>query len=577
MGDRVTLVYKGTYHYRKQQNNKSIQVIGIDTEANTQGRCFLVSTSLGDSYSIKEFPSCLFSRRYRDKNFVAYNLKYDESAFIQVLPERNRLELWKRDKTNFQGFHWSIISTKLLRIRKGKHSIHIWDAFNFYNTSLNRASKLVLGKEKKEVNINLFTPEYIKRHKCKIENYCVHDAKLTKELMTELIKRFESYGIYPTRLYSTAYISQQYFLKHCDYYDLSYFLYYYPEAVEYAMQAYSGGKFEVTEKGSDYYYLYDIKSAYPYEISQLKSLQKVKVVKSKHYRKDADYSYFKVKVKIPFEVFNTHPHKVKNVNIFYMGDQTIYVTKKELEYFLRYNVDFTILKAYHLFCGNKKRIFEKEVKRLYALKQQFRASGDYINERIVKILLNSLYGKFWQMIAKKGKIYAGILFNPFYASEITANCRIRMTELQQQYECVKAVHTDSVISTEKIPLDCSEGIGKFSLDYEGEGIILGTGVYTIKDKNKLRGFSSDLDLFDICKSCKNKVKLIKHRPRTWREVTFHGWNAERINLFEDDEKYLHVDFDTKRIWLNDYKKFKEVFDRKVQSAPYMYSDLFAGS
>jgi hypothetical protein len=340
------------------------------------------------------------------------------------------------------------------------------------------------------------------------------------------------------------------------------------------MRSYSGGKFEVTEKGHDFYIMYDINSAYPYEISQLKSLKRTQALRNRKYRKDADYSYFDITAKVPIEVHNSHPQLIKNVNVFCVGEQNLVLTKKELEYFQSQNIDFTINNAWHIFCKSKKRIFEKEILRLYELKAYYKKIGDYINERIVKILLNSLYGKFWQLIEKEDGLHAGILFNPFYASEITANCRLTITRLQQKYNCIKAVHTDSVLSTDILPLPISDRLGEYSLDEFGQGVIIGSGVYTIAHKNKLRGFSSKVNLGEICLKNKGKVKLTKIRPRTWNEVTFHEWDPNRINLFENDEKYLRVDFDSKRIWLNDYKRFNEVFDRKVKSMPYMYNELF---
>jgi hypothetical protein len=64
MGERLKLHFKGTRNYRKNNSKNSIKVIGIDTEADVKGRCFLISTSLGDSFSIEEFPDCLFNRKY---------------------------------------------------------------------------------------------------------------------------------------------------------------------------------------------------------------------------------------------------------------------------------------------------------------------------------------------------------------------------------------------------------------------------------------------------------------------------------------------------------------------------------
>ena len=79
MSDRDTsnIIYRCYDSKKENYIKKSVSVIGLDTEAYIDGKCFLVSTSEGDSFKPPEFPHCLFSRKYRGKVFVTYNLKYD--------------------------------------------------------------------------------------------------------------------------------------------------------------------------------------------------------------------------------------------------------------------------------------------------------------------------------------------------------------------------------------------------------------------------------------------------------------------------------------------------------------------
>ena len=116
-------------------------------------------------------------------------------------------------------------------------------------------------------------------------------------------------------------------------------------------------------------------------------------------------------------------------------------------------------------------------------------------------------------------------------------------------------------------------MGQFSAEEYGQGVILGSGIYQIGDKSRFRGFNTNTSIIDIVSSNKNKGKIKVRRPLTWREVIFHGWPAEDINLFKDITKELRVDFDCKRMWLNDWKSFDEVLKRNVSSIP-IYSDSF---
>ncbi|GAJ09316.1 unnamed protein product, partial [marine sediment metagenome] len=77
--------YFASKYRRRTEHKTSLEVYGIDTEADTSGECFMICSSAGDTWTPAEFPACLFTRRYRGKNFVAFNLKYDAGALLQGL------------------------------------------------------------------------------------------------------------------------------------------------------------------------------------------------------------------------------------------------------------------------------------------------------------------------------------------------------------------------------------------------------------------------------------------------------------------------------------------------------------
>ncbi|GAG55162.1 unnamed protein product, partial [marine sediment metagenome] len=57
-----TVAYSGRGWSQYPDVEKSLSVIGFDTEAYRTGRCFMMSTSLGDTFKPKEFPACMFGR-----------------------------------------------------------------------------------------------------------------------------------------------------------------------------------------------------------------------------------------------------------------------------------------------------------------------------------------------------------------------------------------------------------------------------------------------------------------------------------------------------------------------------------
>lgn len=143
---------------------KSIDVIGIDTEAYDDGKCFLICTSNWHFWGMEEFPDCLWTREYRGKNFVAYNLKYDEGALLQFLPLEPLQELRETGKTKYLDYVITIIPHKCLTIRKGKNTATFYDMYNFYMGSLDYNAEKYLNERKMKIETKTFSREYVERN-----------------------------------------------------------------------------------------------------------------------------------------------------------------------------------------------------------------------------------------------------------------------------------------------------------------------------------------------------------------------------------------------------------------------------
>ncbi len=121
--------------------------------------------------------------------------------------------------------------------------------------------------------------------------------------------------------------------------------------------------------------------------------------------------------------------------------------------------------------------------------------GPYeIREKIIKLVLNSLYGKFAQAVGERGKTPRDA--NPYYAAAITANCRRRLMEaaLLNPHEIVFFA-TDGIVSTgELVGLARVKHVGQEEINLgdweygEGDGgVFVMSGVYSYgkieRDKN----------------------------------------------------------------------------------------------
>ena len=555
---------------RKDIKEESIKVIGIDSEAYEDGKTFMFCTSENDVITPDQIPQAFFNRKYRGCNFVVWNLKYETGAVVQNIPAENIKELQSTGTTTYNEYKYRVIANKFLSIRKGNNSVHFYDMAIFYLMKLSTAAQKYLNDDKIEMETKSFSYEYVEANWDRLVEYCTHDAVLTKRLADNIIKTFEALDVYPRKLFSVAYVSWQYFSRKCPYIHVKYYFDFQKEILNYAMHSYAGGKFEVTRKGTGYYYLYDIVSAYPYEISNLVDTRMMSCVKSKHYEKDAVYGYIHCKINVPFETYNPIPVKVHNINFYTVGEMEKVITKKEYEYLKRQGADITIINAWWLFRDKLEYPYRKEIKRLLKLKAKYKREGKKLEYNTVKKFLNSLYGKFQQMIKHDGYYRAGAAWNPLYSSVITANCRIRMSEYQQQYSSVVAVHTDSIMTTEKLDIKLSHDLGGLDLEGEGEGIVLGVGIYQVGEKSRFRGFDTGTPLLDLIPNKGKHLVITKQKAFSWREVAHRNMHIDNINKFEILDKKLKVDFDTKRMWEDDYTDYSEVKKRVVYSYPWDY-------
>jgi len=569
--DVAQIDYRCFRYNRQSTHLESIHPIGIDTEANRLGKCFMICTSRGDVFTPWEFPGCLFSRKYRGQTFVCYNLKYDMGAFLQRLPLEKLEELRSTDRTKHDGYRYQVIGYKCLTIRRGKNSVHFYDMLTFYGTSLGEAAKNFLGAHKIDLDPKQFDHEYIRSHRSEIAEYCIQDAKLVQELADKIIARFESYGIKVRKLYSIAYISYQYFRTHTPYVVVKKYWQKHREVLQYALWAYNGGKFEVTRKGPGYYYEYDIVSAYPSEIRNLIDISWARVVRSNKYRKDAIYGFLKIKISIPFDVFTTTVVKRSGVNCYMVGDYETYITKQEYEYLTAAGCDITIQDGYWLHCDNRQYPYRREIDRLVTLKVEFKKKGQDLDYHTVKILMNSFYGKMLQLIKKGERYEATSCWNPVYGTVITANTRIMVSNRQQIDSAIVAVHTDSVLSTEPLDIFAKGDLGTFIPKEQGQGVILGAGIYEIGDKTKFRGLHGQVSLVDTIRQTNGSLKIDYVHAYTWKEIAFRRWPTDWINRFDTLPKKIDINFDQKRLWLDDWHSWDQVMERNVESLPLIYA------
>ncbi len=518
----------------------------------------------------------LFQHKYRGIKFVCFNLKYDEGSILYTLPKEVLQELRTRGKIEYNGYSIRSIPKKELVITDiaQKHSIAFYDIAQFYGTSLDKASLYYLGKEKRDMPTKTFSREYVKKNRQKLADYCLQDAKLTEELADYFIDMLiTDFDIYPQKLYSTGYIAGLHFARTCDFIDIRRYYRYYKECLEYAYLSYAGGKFETYQRGFGTFYQYDINSAYPFEIANLRDIRFARVFKSERYEPTATYGFINCRLILTND-YSPIPLKIDNVNRYPVGSFSKIITKTEYDYLIERGDKIEIIDAWWIVCQDEEYPYKKEVERLFELKKLYKKK-DALRYMLVKILLNSFYGKFIQVTQKwqndKPRNEAGWLFNPIYASMITANTRVKLSRVCEQYDKhIVAVHTDSVVTTIDLRnngLGISDKLGDWAVENEGYGVVVGSGVYQIGDKTHFRGYHGLNDLTNLIKNNRNKINISVNQRLvlSWRLVVFRNANHNLINRFTQNIKVLNLHFDRKREWASVWNWS----DRLISSLPFI--------
>jgi hypothetical protein len=350
------------------------------------------------------------------------------------------------------------------------------------------------------------------------------------------------------------------------------------EVLQYACNAYYGGKVEVTARGKFTGYEYDINSAYAYEISRLVDINGAKVVKNKRFEPDSIYSLYHVYINDINTIAHSIVVKINHLNTYPAGSFYAYITRSELEYLYKYNVDVTIIQAYHLFTDNIMYPYAATVAKLQSIKQEYKEKDIFISQ-IAKLCNNSFYGKMAQLIEDyEGNLIAGVGWQPVYSSAITANVRLKVADLQNRLkEACLAVHTDSIITTRELPLEyLKQGLGGLELKRRGSGLVIMSGMYKIGSKNAYRGFKmpSSFSWTDKLENMgdKSKSALTFNEAITWIKAVIIK-QPDNINRFVDNIKILDLNSEQKRLWL-DKTTGNKLLSSLEQSLPLVYVEPY---
>jgi len=230
--------------------------------------------------------------------------------------------------------------------------------------------------------------------------------------------------------------------------------------------------------------------------------------------------------------------------------------------------DFEVLDAY-VFRSNwtPRKPFRKAVDTLFKLKSQSeKGSARYMAS---KLIMNSMYGKTIQRTERPEGIFTGNLFNPFYATEITAACRCMMWEaINDNLDDVIMIATDGVFTTKPLDIEIGDGLGEWTEEAEDmDSVFVGSGIYQLQGKPaKGRGLGRDLDLFKVLNTEESSVEITKKRPVHIKECAAQNRINDVAN-FEELNRTINKDGDIKRLWQRQPEQLSDLLNEQFESIP----------
>lgn len=566
------------------------RISGFDSEAYRNGRPFMFCTSGGwldgkrtpaEILLPRDIPDIFFTERYKNVNFMTYNLKYDSGAALWFLDEG------KLDELRVKGYTWTdskirvtYIPHKMLEFKRDDSHTRFWDIAQFYKMTLDDAARTYLKERKLDMRTKSFSEEYVIRCFHAIARYCIQDAILAEKLGLYLIRVLQEFDITASTIYSCASIAFKYFCRKSRFNTVYQYWKADTDVIRYACDAYEGGKFEITSRGRFHGYEYDITSAYPYEIRNLVDISRARVVYSEKFLPGAAYGFIRCRIHNPEGVHLPCGPMLsqagRNVlRVYPSGTYYMTITQEEYQYILSVGVEVDIISAMFLFVKRRNYIYRPVIDELFELKSRYKGK-DRMLYSVTKILMNSTYGKMCQCTEKyTGKVHLGPGFNPVHASVITANTRIKVTRIQNLLgdDCL-ALHTDSVMTTRPIPSSfVTNELGGFEYVTEGDGILIACGLYQLGNACAWKGVRPVEG--DTWENILNKFKHRSKIPYThlhvesWREAMAKNHPVTSINVFERGKKEVDLNCDLKRRWPSRVKA-RDLLSTRQDSLPRIW-------
>ncbi len=575
-----------------------VPVRGFDTETTSSGDLYV----LADDSSYLVNPSIEERLRFltsRDALGFFFNIDFDFAAIfkplfstsdpvpgVDIRAHDSVLMLKLKDLgytvRYIPGKYFFITTSKPNGKAKAKRRFDFYDVASFLTGSLDSLARKYLNEGKNDQDLGIVDKGHMEQYSADlVAQYCMHDALITRRLAEWLVGSVEDFAqkfvgvrVSPRHYISKASLAEFYALQSIPIALLRPILP--PPVYDVAYGAYHGGLFDLWSRGRARVVILDINSAYPSVMRDLLPL-KGEWRRVSDFDPDADYGFYMVHARyngfMPFSVRGKVYYPVTRDAYPYIATQSEMTAYPELK-----KADVVDGWTLHVDSSARDlRPLARFINALFEMKRRAKKEKDNSTYWLAKVIMNSLYGKFAQTAGGR----PGELFNPVWASEITARTRIKLYSMAQLIgmDYVVSFDTDSISFKEGAPVqklqECGcldpEELGYWDwkvppdgpadLVYVQNGVVLSGD---LKEFYHTRGFmKATLRDFTLAE---DGIHVRFVRPVHIREALIReDLGPSSINRFLEFEKVISYESD-KKMWARPF--YPEGFEREIPGAAW---------
>ena len=503
-----------------------------------------------------------------------FGLNYDVNMMLRDVPLEQLIRLWKEGNCKWKTYYIEWIPGKSFFIKSCGRACKIYDVFGFFQSSFVKALEKWNIEVPEDVEaMKEARSEFDASMKKRIIEYCIKECEATVDIMDQLEHALNEVDLSISNWIGAGAIASALMKRHHvqehHVYDSEW-----PEVESGILCAYFGGRVELFRQGEfRRVWDYDISSAYPSIAIELPSLKGASWRWCSHYDPSLQWCIWDCQWDLPDSFLCPFPVRHKGA-IYYPRNGRGWYHSAEVKAAQNLTGNrINVNGGWHLQTTGDDKPFSF-IPDTYVHRAQLKRE-QHAGEKVLKLGLNSIYGKLAQGAGYQGK--PPLFQSFFWAGAITAGTRARVLEIAaRDVNNLVMIATDGIFFKSDPDIDLVDGLGGLELSIMDDMFVAQAGVYqAIVDGEsyaRSRGFfTTEIDFNDLRKGFADQgcTYVGSYLPKKGR---FVGLGSSLIS------KRLHMwrswHRSERQISLHPSRKFVEDYDSRsvVDLIPPTFKD-----